>query len=180
MSEFDIENMRYIPSPLEILEQAHLSQEGLVRAVILDPTDSELTSVIGYSYMWNRNVGFGVAENERLKVVSFAIGEAATDATLAYILEEQDASEGMESRAELHRSMDETSKAFDEQLRQMQAESQRRREQDILQDKKNRARLDIMSQAELTPDALDLIQREVETENPELHFPDAGDNNQDQ
>lgn len=32
MAEFNIEDMRYIPSPFEVLDEAQLPREGLMRA----------------------------------------------------------------------------------------------------------------------------------------------------
>lgn len=171
MAEFNIEDMRYIPSPFEILQEADLPHEGLMRAHIIDPNDDSNFTVIGYGYGWNRNILFNPNESDRLKVVSFALGETSCDAVIAYILPEVEASDQEERKSLFDQQMIKMRADNAAAIREIRKANQRFEEEEVLENKKAAARLDIMRQAELIPDALELIETEVMTQHPDLHFP---------
>ena len=166
MPEFDFEDMRYILSPLQVLDEITMPTDGLMRARIL-AAEAEEPSVIGYDFMWNKGGLDLPIESDRIKVVEIALGEASLDLTVALILPEDTQDDITAAR---------------ERMREMQAQiSEQRRERDrqmeasVLEHKKSLVRMQIMQQAELTPDAVDLIKSEVTVEHPELYFPDGND-----
>lgn len=140
-------------------------------ARIVDPEDAEHISVVGYGYGWNRHIAFDPTESDRLKAVSFALGETSCDAVLAYILAEDEASEQKQNRSSFEQKMADIRRSHAQTMRRLRQEQQKLNEEEILETKKAAARIAVMHQAELTPDALELIQTEVMTENPDLHFP---------
>lgn len=162
MAGFDFEDMHYILSPLEVLDELSLGQEGIVKASIRQPETEEF-SVVGYDFILNRELSGDLTETERLKVVTIAMGEASLDLTVALILPE-------DTKEDMDRLKDEL-RQREQERRQERRQWQQDMERDRLEHKKALVRLQIIEEAELTADAIELIKREVMVEHPDLHFP---------
>jgi len=166
MTDFNFEEMRYILSPLQVVEELDMPKDGLMVARVLEPTDPKF-SVIGYDLMWNKEHMSLPTEKEHLKVVEIALGETSLDLTVALILEQDSADEITKMKAH--------TRAFEKEMREEWRARQLQDEQDILENKKSQERMSILQQARLNSDATELLRQEVMAEHPDLDFPDNPD-----